>query len=143
MTRPQQENNPIIDTSVMNKVKFSLITLLLLIVSSITWIPIGILYLNRALIAPIVQDNDLGFYIVSTILSIISLVLFYNSESTLTRLISTAILVIFAFPIFLSVTSRLETLNIHSIYFVFLANILSGFTLLLAEWIKSKKIITE
>ncbi len=134
----------------MRKIKFSLITFAILVLSSfMPVLQLLIMYLNSFVTQPIGvlfgKSDNIGMYIVNGVLSLLMLALFYFSNTTVTKVFSTIGFLLFFLPLFFYSTENIFTdktvsLRLEKFYFLqfLIAGVVAGILLAVIELIKAK-----
>lgn len=123
----------------MNKYKFSLITLVILVLSS--FVPVLqalILTANGAFVSLFTSSDDNVILLVNGIGSLLMLVLFYLSKSTVAKILSIAGVLLFFVPFLFYATEKF--INTEKFYFLqfLIIGIIIGVILAAVEVIKVK-----
>lgn len=124
----------------MSKLKFSLITSAILVLSSfIPVIQVLILTANGAFVSLFTSSNNKVILMVNAIASLLMFVLFYFSNSTLKKLLSLLGILLFFVPFLFYATEKIISTEKSYYFFQFLIiGIITGVLLILIETIKTK-----
>jgi hypothetical protein len=130
----------------MRKIKFSLITSAILVLSSfMPVIQILILTANGAFLSIFTGGETKIILLINGILSLLMLALFYFSNTTVTKVFSTIGFLLFFLPLFFYSTENIFTdetgsLRLEKFYFLqfLIAGVVAGILLAVIELIKAK-----
>ncbi len=123
----------------MSKFKFSLITSAILVLSSfIPVLQVLILTVNGAFVSIFTSSDSKVILLVNGIASLLMFVLFYFSNSTITKVISVLGLLLFFIPFLFYATEKIISTEKYYFLQFLIIGIITGVTLLIIEMIKTK-----
>jgi hypothetical protein len=124
----------------MNKIKFSLIASIVLVLSSfVPVLQILILLLNGAFVSLFTADDSKVILLVNGVCSVLMFVLFYLSSNIITKLLSLFGVLLFFIPFLLYTTeNQIGTEKFYFIQFL-LVGIITSVILIGVECLKNKK----
>lgn len=125
----------------MSKIKFSLITSAILVLSSfIPILQVLILTVNGAFVSIFTSSDDKTILLVNGIASLLMFGLFYFSNNTITKLLSVlGVLLFFFIPLLFYATENIISTEKYYFLQFLIIGIITGVTLLIIEIIKTKR----
>ena len=123
----------------MKKIKFSLITLTILVLSSfIPVLPILILTANGAILSLFTSHDTNIILFVNGVATLLMLLLFYLSNSLIAKVLSTTGVVLFFIPFLFYATENIISTDKYYFLQFLIVGIITGLTLLTIGIIKNK-----